>query len=148
MNNEENLNVIPEPEGIEKLEGRERTDEVIDEMGVVQEIEQIDGAERAQQYFDSFKLSRNEYKTIKKMDREQMTEFFSNYVENRTRRSVGLYTQIVLGQYLEALTTILKSNFGFTEEQIDELNKLINRTPEVVEEVSEEVVEDTEKKED
>ena len=119
---------IPDPEGMEQLEGMERTDKVIEYDETVQaqtDIPTFDPQKRAEQYYEGMKMSREEYKTIKKMDRNKMQDFFNAYVTKRTQQGMGLYAEIMLGQYLEVLTQTLKEKFEFTDEQINDLNKTI-----------------------
>lgn len=121
------MDSIPDPEGMENLVGMEKTDKINDYSYEHEAVSAptFDPRERAKEYFDGMKMSRDEYKTIKRMDREKMQEFFNAYVAQRTQQGMGLYAEIMLGQYLEVLTTVLKDKFGFTEEQVDELNKAV-----------------------
>ena len=122
---EEVKDFVPEPEGIENLVGVERTEEVIDTAEIQQEVPQIDPRERAQRYYEGMKLTRDQYKSVKRMDREDMQNFLNRYVMDRTQKGMALYAEIMLNQYLEVLTGVLKNKFGFTDEQIEELNKAI-----------------------
>ena len=131
------LSNTPDPEGMEALEGRERSeiDMTQDTQAIIKEdnerqkekFNNISGRERADNYFkNATEISRDDYKKVKKMNRNQLGDFLNGYTQKRIMNGMETYSRLILDSYLEIMTNALMESFNFTEEMIEELNVIVS----------------------
>ena len=71
-------------------------------------------------------ITREMYKKVKKMDREQMDIFLNNLVDIKLRNRAQAYLDTINKSLGDSIKDILKNDFEFTQEDLNRFETIFN----------------------